>query len=63
MSSRRIVDKVVLLFTILVAKNRGVHLIMSSSPYMYLFRLLRYSVLCWIIVIELNCVFVVFCTT
>ena len=53
MSSRRIVDKVVLLFTILVAKNRGVRLIMSSSPYMYLFRILRYSVLCWIIVIEL----------
>ena len=42
-----------LLFTILVAKSRGVRLIMSSSPYMYLFRILRYSVLCWVIVIEL----------
>ena len=47
-----IVDKVVLLFTILVAKSIGVHLIMSSSPYMYLFRILRY-VLCLVIVIEL----------
>ena len=34
-----------LLFTILVAKSRGVRLIMSSIPYMYLFRILRYSVL------------------
>ena len=42
-----------LLFTILVAKSRGVRLIMSSSPHMYLFRILRYSVLCWVIVIEL----------
>ena len=28
-------------------------LIMSSSPYMYLFRIIHYSVLCWVIVIEL----------
>ena len=35
-------------------------LIMSSSPYMYLFRILHYSVLCLVIVIELLCVFVVF---
>ena len=48
-----IVDKVVLLFTILVAKSMGVRLIMSSSPYMYLFRILRYSVLCLVIVTEL----------
>ena len=40
-------------FTILVAKSRGVRLIMSSSPHIYLFRILRYSVLCWVIVIEL----------
>ena len=53
MSSRGIVDKVVLLVTILVAKSRSVRLIMSSSPYMYLFRILHYSVLCWVIVIEL----------
>ena len=38
-----------LLFTILVAKSKGVHLIMSSSPYMYLFQILRYSVLCLVI--------------
>ena len=35
-SSWWIVDKVGLLFTILVAKSKGVRLIMSSSPYMYL---------------------------
>ena len=29
------------------------HLILSSSPYMYLFRILRYSVLCLVSVIEL----------
>ena len=43
-----------LLFTILVAKSKGVRLIISSSPYMYLFQILRYSDCC---------VFVVFCTT
>ena len=39
-SSRRVVDKVRWLFTIMVAKSKGVHLIASSSPYMYLFRIL-----------------------
>ena len=38
---------------ILVAKIRSVRLIMSSSPYMYLFRILHYSVICWVIGIEL----------
>ena len=42
-----------LLVTILVAKSRSVRLIMSSSPYIYLFRILHYSVLCWVIVMEL----------
>ena len=42
-----------LLFTILVAKSKGVRLIMSSSPHMYLFGILLYSVLYWVIVIEL----------
>ena len=49
-SSRLIVDKVGLLFTILVAKSKGVHLIMSSSPFMYLFRKLRYSVFCLLVI-------------
>ena len=40
-----------LLVTILIAKSRSVRLIMSSSPYMYLFGILHYSVLCWVIVI------------
>ena len=52
MGSWSIVDKVGLLFTILVAKSRDMRLIMSSSL-VYLFRILRYSVLCWVIVIEL----------
>ena len=39
-------------------------LIVASRPYMYLFRILRYYVLCWVIVIELLLFFfVVFCTT
>ena len=63
MSSRRIVDKVGLLYNILVAKSRGVRLIMSSSPYMYLFRILRYSVLNWVIVIEFLLCFCCVCTT
>ena len=50
-----------LLVTILVAKSRSVRLIMSSSPYMYLFRILHYSVLCWVIVIELLLCYSVLC--
>ena len=34
---------------ILVAKNKCVHLILSSSPLMYSFRILRYSVLCLVV--------------
>ena len=44
------VDKVGLLFTILVAKSKGVRLIMSSSPFMYSFRILRYSVFCLLVI-------------
>ena len=50
-NSWRIVDKVGLLFTILVAKSKGMHLYMSSGPYMYLFRVLHYSVLVWLLLV------------
>ena len=52
-TSRWIVNTVGLLFTILFDKSKGMCLITSSGPYMYLFQILLYSVLCLVIVIEL----------
>ena len=44
------VDEVGLLFTILVAKSKGMRLILWSSPYMYKLWILRHSVLCLVII-------------
>ena len=63
MGSRSIVDKVGLLFTVLVAKSRDMHLIMSSSLTCTYFE--YYVILCSVglLLLSYYWFFVLFCTT